>query len=279
MTSKKIVQTIIVKKTPGMTLKKAKEKLKKAGGEFFKVDEGKGSYYFRQKDPDLFYKDSFSSFEIPEQGVILIYASLKRKNAMSEYRSSPFQIKLSEKELPNKIQLLRAGNFFHDGREIEVDQKDLENMVRNFSEKVRGIDLMIDFSHNSEGEAAGWIKELILSDDKAELWAEVDWTPVGKERLANKSFKYISADFSFAYKDNETLKDYGPTLFGAGLTNRPVVKQMEPIVLSEIKSININQEKLMYGDAKEMEEKLQEEEKELSLEDALKLIKDLKDEH
>tara|TARA_R100000655_G_scaffold110056_1_gene167247 strand:+ start:6341 stop:7939 length:1599 start_codon:yes stop_codon:yes gene_type:complete len=274
--SEKIIQTIIVKKTPNMTLEKAKQKLKESGGVFYKVDEKKGSYYFRQKNPDLFDKDSFSSFEIPGRGVILIYASLKRKDKMSEFRTSPFVINFSEKAAPEKIQILRAGKFFHDGQEIEVSEKDLLNMVKNFSEKVRGIDLMIDFSHNSEGEAAGWIKELVLSEDKKELWANVEWTPTGKSRLDNKAFKYISADFSFAYKDNETLKNYGPTLFGAGLTNRPVVKSMEPIVLSEERIINPNKDNLMYGDAKELEEekKMQEE---LSLEDAMRMIKDLKD--
>ena len=278
--AEKAIQTIIVKKTPGLTLEKAKEKLKKVGGQFFKVDEKKDSYYFRQKDPELFDKSSFTSFEIPEQGVILVYASLKRKEEMSEFRSSPFVIKFSEENTPAKIQILRAGKFFHDGREIEVEEKDLKNMVKNFSEKVRGIDLMIDFSHNSEGEAAGWIKSLMLSEDGKELWAEVDWTPTGKKSLDNKAFKYISADFSFAYKDNESLKDYGPTLFGAGLTNRPVVKQMEPIVLSENKDINLNKDRIMYEEAKELEEekKMQEEEKEMSLEDMAQLIKELKDE-
>ena len=274
--SEKIAQTIIVKKTPGMTLNDAKEKLKKAGGKFYKVDEKPESFYFRQKNPDLFKKSSFRSFEMPSLGVIIIYASLKGKETMSEFRSSPFFIQLSEEKTPDKIQILRAGKFFHDGREIEVVQKDLENMVKNFSEKVRGIDLMIDFSHNSEGEAAGWIKKLILNEEKNELWAEVEWTPTGKNSLSNKAFKYISADFSFAYKDNETLKDYGPTLFGAGLTNRPVVKSMEPIVLSEEIPINLNKDNLMYGDAKKLEEEEKLEEG-MTIEEAMKLIKDLKD--
>jgi len=128
-------------------------------------------------------------------------------------------------------------------------------MVKNFSEKVRGIDLMIDFSHNSEGEAAGWIKNLILAEGGEQLWAEIDWTPIGKKRLEEKSFKYISADFTFDYKDNEKRDSHGPTLFGAGLTNRPVVKEMTPIILSE-KDINQLSEvtKMKDGEVKEKEE-------------------------
>jgi phage I-like protein len=160
-------------------------------------------------------------------------------------------------------------------------------MIKNFSEKIRGIDLMIDFSHNSEGEAAGWIKNLNLSDNGDQLWAVVDWTPTGKKSLENKSFKYISADFSFNYKDNEKRNNHGPTLFGAGLTNRPVVKAMSPIVLSE----GINQlsevdkmneekkeeikEKIEEVKLNEMDEVLDEKEGYESLEDQLQALKDL----
>ena len=51
---------------------------------------------------------------------------------MSDYRSIP--VLLSENLIPDRVQLLRAGSFHHDGREIEVKQKDLTSMVKNFSE-------------------------------------------------------------------------------------------------------------------------------------------------
>ena len=269
--SKGTIQAIVVEKSKGIDLDKAKKIAIKYGSinPIPKSHETEKSFRFRQRDPSKFIKGSFRSFKVQEQGVIIIYGKLKEAK-MSEFRSSPNLIKFSEENLPDKIQILRAGNFFHDGREIEVTQKDLISMVQNFSERVRGIDLMIDFSHNSEGEAAGWIKNLILSDDKTELWAEVDWTKAGQDSLKNKAFRYISADFSFAYKDNESLKNHGATLFGAGLTNRPVVKSMEPIILSEI-NINLNKEDKMDEEKKEMQEDA------MSLEDAMQVIKDLKD--
>jgi len=253
------IQTIIVEKTKGMTLEQAKDKAVKVGAKKpipnNLVDESDSSFRFRQRNPWDFIEGSFKSFKIPEQGVTIVHGKLKEEK-MSDFRSIP--ILLSEESIPQKIQLLRSGNFSHEGREILVSNGDLETMVKNFSEKVRGIDLMIDFSHNSEGEAAGWIKNLILSEDKNQLWAEVEWTPSGIKSLENKSFKYISADFSFNYKDNENLNTYGPTLFGAGLTNRPVVKSMEPIILSE-KNINQLSEvvKMANGDY-ENEKKLDE---------------------
>ena len=254
------IQTIVVSKKPGIDLKKAKEKAIGAGARSpisnDLVDETKGTYRFRQRNPTDFVEGSFKSFKVPGQGVIIVYGKLKDKK-MSEFRSIPFL--LSEETFPSEVQLLRCGCFFHDGREIQITEDDLISMVKNFSEKIRGIDLMIDFSHKSEGEAAGWIKKLSLSEDNNQLWAEVEWTPEGKKNLENKSFKYISADFSFNYKDNEERNSHGPTLFGAGLTNRPVVKSMEPIILSEK---NINQlsevEKMQNDEEKKEEHKLDE---------------------
>jgi phage I-like protein len=200
-----------------------------------------------------------------------------------QFRFLPFQ--LSEKlnnDLPGKIQILKTGEFNHEGRDIKITGKDLEKMITNFGEKVRGIDLMIDFSHNSDGEAAGWIKDLQLNEAGTELWATVDWTPSGKEAIQSKSFRYISADFSFNYKDNETKKDFGVTLMGAALTNRPVVKKMKPVILSEKKDININRkDKKMAENEKEYEEKIEDNEElqkedALTLEDCKKLIEELK---
>lgn len=154
------------------------------------------------------------------------------------YNSVPLRLSdqagFIENTLPSEVQVLKTGNYFHQGREIPITSADLQKMVFNFNEKVRGIDLMLDYGHNTEGEAAAWFSELYLAEDDTELWAKVTWTEGGKDAVLSKKYRYISADFDFNYKDNETLTEHGPTLFGAGLTNRPVVKRMEPIVqLSE----------------------------------------------
>ena len=267
------IQTIIVNKVPGLTKSKAKDKAIKAGAKApipdNLIDETETAFRFRQRNPSDFIKGSFRSFKVKSLGVIIVYGKL-RGGKMSEFRFIP--VLLSEEAIPKKVQLLRAGNFFHDGRDIKISNHDLKNMVKNFSEKVRGIDLMIDFSHNSEGEAAGWIKNLVLSDNDNQLWAEVDWTPSGLKSLENKAFKYISADFSFDYKDNEKLDSYGATLFGAGLTNRPVVKSMEPIVLSENNNLNSEVTKMANGDYEK--EALQEGEGNEELEALIKQLKD-----
>lgn len=146
-------------------------------------------------------------------------------------RFVPMQVVLSKANETQTVQLLRVGTF-HDSRygTLNITPEVLLSMKKNFDDKVRGVDLMIDYKHDSDSLAAGWIKEVYLSDDNNQLWAKVEWTPNGQKTLSDKEFRYLSADFNLNYQDNETLKRFGPTLFGAGLTNRPVVKNMQPAV-------------------------------------------------
>lgn len=154
------------------------------------------------------------------------------------YKSIPLRLSdqagFDENTVPKEIQVLRAGKYYHNGREITVTPEHLKKMIVNFEEKRRGVDLMVDFGHDTEGEAAAWFDNVYLTEDGTELWAGVIWTESGKQAVIDKKYRYISADFDFNYVDNETLTEYGPTLFGAGLTNRPVVKRMQPVIqLSE----------------------------------------------
>jgi phage I-like protein len=145
-------------------------------------------------------------------------------------------IRLSETgEVSQDVQLFRTGTFFHEEYgKFTINTSMLSEMLTNFNSKVRGVDIAIDYKHDSENIAAGWIKEVYLSEDGTQLWAKVEWTPNGKKVLAEKEFRYLSPEFVYQYQDNESLKKFGSVLLGAGLTNRPVIKNMEPVVeLSE----------------------------------------------
>lgn len=174
------------------------------------------------------------------------------------FKTNPISLFLDEndkeekKDVPIDVQLLRVGEFsYFEPGDMEINEGVLQSFVNNFESNVRGIDLAIDYSHMNHLEAAGWIKKLYLSDDKTALMAKVDWTNKGKEKLKEKEYRYLSAEFSFSYTDNENKKDFGPTLYGAGLTNRPFVKQMEP--LSELQENNKNN---LEGDRMKLEERL-----------------------
>lgn len=154
------------------------------------------------------------------------------------YCGAPIEIIFQENsnEVPTRVQILKVGNF-HDPRYgiVKVTEDHLARFVKNFAEKVRRLDIAIDYSHKTEEIAAGWFKELTTDANGTELWANIDWTPAGHKVLSDKEFRYLSADFDFNYQDNETLIRHGAVLKGAGLTNRPVVKGMAAtIALQEI---------------------------------------------
>jgi phage I-like protein len=200
-----------------------------------------------------------------------------------------FPIKLSDnvfEDIKGKVQLLKTCTFYHDRYgKVEITRTLLSEMVDNFRNKVRGIEVMIDYAHDSEREAAGWIKNVELIHDpqrnEDQLWADVEWTPKGRRTLADKEFAYLSADFDPDYRDNEAPeKRVGAVLLGAGLTNRPVVKRMAPAIqLSEEELTKVPEEGSLYdidkkGDhnmEKELEEKKEELKKEMKKEEKIKM--------
>lgn len=182
------------------------------------------------------------------------------------------EIFLSEenKELPEYIQVIRIGKFkdYWTG-DFEVSKQMLKEMYNNYNDKARGIDLAVDIAHMNQLEAAGWFKELQLRNNDEELWAKIDWTELGIEKISKKLFRYISAEFDTQYRDNESGKVWGCCLLGAALTNRPFVKGMSP-------TTNLAEEKVMEEKVKKLEEsnvKLSEEIKVLN-----ETIKSLSDE-
>lgn len=183
---------------------------------------------------------------------------------IKQFRLAPIAIVLAEgaKAAPEKIQVIRTGTFHHEKYgKFEITKSHLLAFKKNFDAKVRGIDIALDYGHDSEGEAAAWFKSIELSDDGQELWAVPEWTPTGADAVLAKRFRYVSADFNFDYQDNETLEKHGPTLLGAGLTNRPVVKGQAPVIeLTEGKGSEVDPKDKMIEELKakiaELESKL-----------------------
>ena len=187
-----------------------------------------------------------------------------------------------ESQTPKRIQILRVGKFSHDEYgKFEVTKETLLSFVQNFKDKVRGVDIALDYAHDNQREAAAWFEDLMLSDDGLELWAEVKWTPKGAEKVSQKEYRYISADFAFDYKDAESGKKYGPVLFGAGLTNRPFVKNMAPAVelTEQTRKEILKMEEELKKEIEVLKAKIAELQagKELADEDKVELMKDKKE--
>lgn len=99
-------------------------------------------------------------------------------------------------------------------------------------------DFLIDYEHQSlrsaaNGQpvpAAGWFKtfewrEGGASASAAGLWATgIDWTAEGKERIAEKEYRYISAVFTYYTDTGEVLE-----VVSVALTNTPGIDGLDPL--------------------------------------------------
>jgi len=139
-----------------------------------------------------------------------------------------------------EVQLLREGRYDHPqyGR-IVITKKNLESLKNNFDSNVRGQEVSIDYTHdneNGESPAAFWIKSLeVRKNDDGNghgLFAKGEFTPRGLKLVSEKEYKYSSADFVIDYMGQDG-KHYPYVLRGGTLTNRPFIKNMNPIRLSE----------------------------------------------
>ena len=135
------------------------------------------------------------------------------------------------------VQLMKVGTFSYAAdQDMKIDSAMFNSMISNFQNKVRGIDIAVDYSHENDKKAAGWVTDLYITPDQTQLRAKIKWTIDAQEKISKKLFRYISAEFVFNYVDDNNI-NFGPTLYGACLTNRPFLKNMEPIIaLSEQKN-------------------------------------------
>jgi hypothetical protein len=133
------------------------------------------------------------------------------------------------------IQAFTEGTYNHPlFGEINFDEKKLKGFADSVKKQVRGVQPDIDFDHKMfSGEAAGWVKDARYEKGKG-LSVQVDWTPKAKEAIANKSYKYFSPEFADEWEHPKTGKVFKDVMFGGALTNRPFLKDILPVNLSEL---------------------------------------------
>ncbi len=130
---------------------------------------------------------------------------------------------------------------------FEITRQDLAQMLSNFKTvtPVKPTELSVDYNHLAvdpktpeQGKAAGWVKDVELRGDGAELWAQVEWTPPAAEAIANQEYRYVSAHFAFNHTHIDGQK-IGTTLLSIGITNRPFVEGMQPMTIAASKGRDV----------------------------------------
>ena len=195
-----------------------------------KVDETDDSFRIRQLEPSEFIADSFRTIEL-RRGIKAVIGRIRMNEMIDPFVFKVHKtdnIKLSS-EFPSVIEIAKVVNGVHPAYgPVIITKEMLKQFHKNFNANVVGVDLSIDFDHETR-EAAGWIKSVFLNFEEDTLLAEVRWTPKGALSLSDREFRYYSPEFTLNYVHPHTGVEHGPTLLGGALVNRPFLK-MDAIV-------------------------------------------------
>lgn len=128
---------------------------------------------------------------------------------------------------PEIISVLPLGHVKSAKGEFDVDGESFAAMKAQIAQ--RGVDLVVDYEHQTltgeQAPAAGWVKELFLSD--GQIKARVEWTDRAKAYLSNREYRYLSPVITVRKADNKAMG-----LHSIALTNTPAIEHMEAIVNS-----------------------------------------------
>lgn len=153
-------------------------------------------------------------------------------------------------EPASQIQILRTGIWEHPVfGTIEITEQTLQDFVDNFYAGLPGTDIAVDQSHQPDQGAAGWFRDLYKRG--TELWADIGWTPMGVQLIRDEIFRYFSPEFDVVYTDAETGEKTKNVLRGGGLTNRPFIRGMAPVMLSETILATVPQQRAIPRAGKE----------------------------
>lgn len=143
------------------------------------------------------------------------------------------RVELGEGQKQCWVTLTRTGNF-SDPRygDFMITPTHLQQMVDNFNKRTLGQDVFIDVAHRPNDGAAA--KVLKLAVENGRLRALVEWTEYGLDAVKKRGFAYLSAEYHENWRDNEAKNAHGCVLLGAGLTTRPVVKNLDPVDVHQL---------------------------------------------
>jgi phage I-like protein len=132
--------------------------------------------------------------------------------------------------LPKKIKIIPTGTFKTQAYgEVKITKTDLLEMADNYRNGARA-GVPIDIDHDQKA-AAGWITDVEVADDG--MYAQVEWTKLGEDKLSTKEYRFFSPEFAQSYIDPEHSHELSNVLIAGSLVNRPMFKELPAIAGSE----------------------------------------------
>lgn len=142
-------------------------------------------------------------------------------------------VALSEENGTNSswVHALPIGSYKHPVYgTIDITLDRVKRFADSVVKKVRGIEPNINYDHNNNDVAAGWVKNAESRTDG--LWLFVEWTTDAVGKIKDKAYRYFSAEFADEWENPQEQK-FTDVILGGALTNRPFMKNLVPVNLSE----------------------------------------------
>jgi len=141
---------------------------------------------------------------------------------------------VASEQLADEVLLLPWGWVRSSKGEFLVDEEGAQAVLEAF--RKQGTDLVIDYEHQSLGgrysspsglaPAAGWISDLRIREGEG-IWGTVRWTPTAAARILRREYRYLSPVVIVRKEDRRVIG-----LDSVGLTNRPAIPAMPPVIHS-----------------------------------------------
>ena len=149
------------------------------------------------------------------------------------------------------IQAMPLGKYMHPMHGvIDITPERVARFADNVNKGVRGQALDIDYDHKQHnGKAAGWVQKAEARPDG--LWILVEWVKEAWDDIKSGAYRYFSPEFVDEWVHPASQSKFNDVLFGGGITNRPFLKGILPINLSEIlaeSESETNESNLMFTD-------------------------------
>jgi phage I-like protein len=144
-------------------------------------------------------------------------------------------VKLADSEnMVSTIMAMPYGEYVHPTYgKLRLTAEKAQRMAQNIANKVRGTDLDIDYDHKAkDGRAAGWIRGAEVRNNG--LYVTVEWTKKAWRSIKAGEYKYFSPEYHDQWQHPQTQVVHKDVLFGGGITNRPFLKDILPINMSEL---------------------------------------------
>lgn len=128
-------------------------------------------------------------------------------------------------DAPEVFDILPLGQVHTRKGDFVVDAESYRLLKEQMAD--RALDIVVDYEHQTlsgaEAPAAGWIKELILTDHS--IAARVEWTENAAQRIRNREYRYCSPVVYAGGPANRAC-----LLHSVALTNVPAIDGQFPIV-------------------------------------------------